>query len=53
LRKEKIDEYILRRREKLLEKVDERSPLEINPENLKLSPEIKNKNFTSIVNYLF
>ena len=49
LRKEKIDEFILKRREKMLEKGEEKSLLEINPENLNLSSEILNKTFTTIV----
>lgn len=50
LRKEKIDEFILRRREKVLGKGDDKSQLEIIAENLNLTSDILNRNFTTIVN---
>ena len=49
LRKERIDDFIMKKREKALEKNDDRSKFEINLDNLILPTDVLNKTFNSFV----
>jgi hypothetical protein len=53
LRKRNIDEFILRRRERTIEKNEEKSKLEIDQESLILPSEIINKTFNSVVREIY
>ena len=48
LRREQVDEFIMKKREKLMEK-NNKSKYEINPDSLILPSEILNRVFTTVV----
>jgi hypothetical protein len=49
LRKAKIDDFIMRKREKAIGRNEEGIKLEINVDKLNLSSEVINKQFTNLV----
>jgi hypothetical protein len=49
LRKERIDDFIMKKREKALEKSEDKSKYEINPDYLILPKDVLNKTHNSFV----